>query len=297
MAISSFLNPEHIAPIRSLNLQAKLIVEGFLTGLHKSPFHGFSSEFSEYRAYRDGEPIRFIDWRKYAKVERSYVRLYEDETNCIVNILIDKSASMGFSGKGTMSKFDYARVLAASISWILIRQRDAVSLAAFDEDIITYLPPHSTNLQLKNLINTLENLESTGKTRCGSAIERLANSIKKRGMTIIISDLFDEPEEIVRGLRHLRFKKQDISLIWLIDPLEQNFSSDINYRLLDLENGNNISLDGYTASISLQKGIMNHKKLIQEISHELKIDFFQIETHEPFVKAIARIIHTREKLL
>ncbi|MCX7727521.1 MAG: DUF58 domain-containing protein [Chitinispirillaceae bacterium] len=297
MAVSSFLKPEHIAPIRNLNLQAKLIVEGLLAGLHRSPFHGFSSEFSEYRAYRDGEPIKFIDWRKYAKTERSYVRLYEDETNCIAHILIDKSASMGFSGKGVMSKFDYARALAASITWILIRQRDAVALAVFDEEITTYLPPHSTNLQLKNIISTLENLKPAEKTRCGSAIERLANRIKKRGMTVIISDLFDEPEEIIRGLRHLRFKKQDISLIWLIDPLEQNFSSERNYKLQDLETSQDIFLDGHTASLYLQEGIIKHRRLIEESCRELKIDFSIIETNEPFVKGLIRILHTREKLL
>lgn len=297
MALTSFLKPEHIAPIRNLNLQAKLIVEGLLAGLHKSPFHGFSSEFSEYRAYREGEPIRFIDWRKYAKTERSYVRLYEDETNCIAHILIDKSASMAFSGRGVMSKFDYARALAASIAWILIRQRDAVSLAVFDEEITTYLPPHSTNLQLKNIISTLENLKPAEKTRCGSAIERLANNIKKRGMTVVISDLFDESEEIIRGLKHLRFKRQDVSLIWLIDPLEENFSSDRNYKLQDLETNENIFLDGHTASLYLREGLMTHRKVIEEACRELKVDFSIIETNEPFVKALTRILDMRKKLL
>ncbi|MBN1578115.1 MAG: DUF58 domain-containing protein [Chitinispirillaceae bacterium] len=296
MSDLSFLDPEHLAPIRNLNLRAKLIVEGMIAGLHKSPYHGFSAEFSEYRPYQTGESARAIDWRKYAKTDRSYVRLFEDETNLFAHLMIDKSASMGFAADGRMSKFEYARTLAASIAWILIRQRDAVALAAFDEQVTTYLPPRSTNLQLKNILSALDRTAAGAQTRCGVSIDRLARGLRRRGLTIILTDLFDDPRDIVQGLRHLRFKRQDVLLIWVIDPRERDFSRNRTYQLRDMETGRTLLLDGHTASCSLRDGIARHYGIIERGCRELKADFAAIETDEPFVHALIRVLQTRRRL-
>jgi len=293
MATPAFLSPEHIAPVRNLSLRARLIVEGMIAGLHKSPYHGFSAEFSEYRAYRSGESARAIDWRKYAKTDRSYVRLYEDETNLSAHLLIDKSASMGFASGTNMSKFDYARTLAAAIAWILIRQRDAVGLAAFDEEIISYLPSRSTNIQLKNIMATLDALTCSAPSRCGSVINHLAAGIKKRGMTIILSDFLDDPEEILKGLRHLRFKQQDILCLWLRDPQECAFSDKRSWQLRDSENGQTLTLDGRTAADYLAKGMKEHGELLENGCRELKADFSSVITNEPFVHALMRVLSAR----
>jgi len=293
----AFLKPEHLAPIRNINLRAKLIVEGMIAGLHKSPYHGFSAEFLEYRPYRTGESARSIDWRKYAKTDRSYVRLFEDETNCPAHILIDKSASMRFAADKRISKFDYARTLAASIAWILIRQRDAVAFAAFDERVATYLPPRSTNIQLKNILSVLDGIEPGAQTRCGHSINRLAQGIKRRGLTIVLSDLFDDPDSILKGLRHLRFKRQDVLLLWVLDPQERSFSAKNSYQLHDMETGKTIFLDGHTASRFLYEGIKHHGEIVERGCRELKIDFSVITTDEPFVRALIRVLQTRRRLL
>ncbi len=290
-----FLNPEHLAPVRRLNLRARLIVEGMIAGLHRSPYHGFSAEFSEYRSYQPGESTRMIDWRKYAKTDRSYVRLHEDETNLIAHLLIDKSASMGFASSKRIAKFDYACTLAASIAWILIRQRDAVALAAFDESVNTYLPPRSTNTQLKNIMTALEGITPGARTNCGSSIDRLAHGIKRRGLTVVLSDLYDEPAEIIRGLRHLRFKRQDVLLLWIRDPQERSFTDTTMFQLEDLETGATMMLDGETAAEYLTTGMARHHSSIERACREMGVDFSVVETDEPFVHALSRVLQTRRR--
>jgi uncharacterized protein (DUF58 family) len=292
----SFLNPEQLAPIRNLSLRARTIVEGTIAGMHKSPYHGFSAEFLEYRPYRTGEASGRIDWRKYAKTDRSLVRLYEDETNLFATILLDKSGSMKFRHGSAMSKHDYARTLAASLAWILIRQRDAVGLFAFDSDKSLYIPPRSTNVQLSTILSRLDALEPSGETRCGASIERLAQTLRRRGMCIIMSDLFDDPAQIVRGLRHLRFKRQDVFVVQVLDPLEVSFVNKGPCEVRDLETGESLLLDGRTASEFFQTGVADHKRRIEDACRSLHIDIETVVTDEPFSRALVRILQKRRRL-
>ncbi len=292
---SALPKPEQLAAL-NLSLRAKLIVEGMIAGLHKSPYHGFSAEFLEYRHYLQGESARKIDWRKFAKTDKTVVRLFEDETNLFANILVDKSASMKFTSGKFMSKIEYARTLAASLSAILIKQRDAVGLACFDEHLGAYLPPHSTNIQLKNIFSTLTKLEAGAKTRCGLAVESLARRISRRGLCIIISDFFDDSEEIIRSLRHLRFKRQDVILFWILDPFEFEFSPSSSYQMHDLETGKTLMLDGKTASGFFRAGLQNHRKAIETACKEMQIDFNLICTDEPFERALFRVLEKRKRL-
>jgi uncharacterized protein (DUF58 family) len=292
----SFLNPEHLAPIRNLSLRAKGIVEGTIAGMHKSPYHGFSAEFLEYRPYRTGEAAGRIDWRKYAKSDRSLVRLYEDETNLFATILLDKSGSMKFRHGSAMSKYDYARTLAASLAWILIRQRDAVGLFAFDSAQRLFIPPRSTNVQLSTILSRLDSLDPSGETKCGTSIELLAQTLRKRGMCIVMSDLFDEPSDIIRGLRHLRFKRQDVMVVRVLDPLEVSFINNGSCNVVDLETGESLLLDGRTASEYFSTGMTEHSRRIEEACRALRIDFETVVTDEPFVKALIRILQKRRRL-
>jgi uncharacterized protein (DUF58 family) len=292
---STFLKPDQLIPL-NLNLRAKLIVEGMIAGLHKSPYHGFSAQFLEYRQYLQGESAKKIDWRKYAKTDKAVVRLFEDETNLFAHILVDKSASMGFASNGQMSRFDYARTLAASLARIFINQRDAVGMASFDESLGSYLPPRSTNIQLKNIINELNKIESGAQTHCASAVNTLAAGISKRGLCIIISDFFDDPLEIAEALRHLRFKRQDVIAIWVLDPFELNFASKATYRFQDLENGKILTLDGKTASEYFARGFTEHRQKIEQACKELQIDIEMVLTDEPFQKALFRILEKRRRM-
>ncbi len=293
----SFLKPEHLAPIRSLSLRAKSIVEGTIAGLHKSPYHGFSAEFLEYRSYQSGEDSRKIDWRKFAKTGKSVVRLFEDETNLFATVLIDKSGSMGFSQGSEMSKFEYARTLAASLCWILIRQRDAVGLCAFDSDQSLYLPPKSTNAQLNAILTSLNAMESGKETRCGTCLERMARGMSRRGMCIVISDFFDDPKEIIRGLRHLRFKKQDVLAVWLLDPAEAVFAPGESCEMIDMETETIVKLDKRTAQEYFAVSMASHRKAIETACTDLHISMETIVTDEPFAKALIRILQKRKRLL
>lgn len=296
MATTTFLKPEHFAPIRNLSLRAKLIVEGMIAGMHKSPYHGFSAEFLEYRSYYNGESTRRIDWRKFAKTDRTVVRLFEDETNLQAHLLIDKSASMSFASPGNLTKYDYARTLAASLAWILVRQRDAVGLTMFDETVTGYIPPHSTNRQLKLILSMLDRTSTSLATKCGAAIDATALSIRKRGLCIIISDLFDEPDAIIRGFRHLRFKKQDILVLRILDPFELTFTSASALQLRDLETGETMHLDSRTASAYFAEGLNQHHHALQRACRELSIDIELLSTNEPFQKALLRVLEKRRRM-
>ncbi|HUI92348.1 MAG TPA: DUF58 domain-containing protein [Chitinivibrionales bacterium] len=292
----SFLKPEHLAPIRNLTLRTKAIVEGTIAGLHKSPYHGFSAQFLEYRPYLPGEAARRIDWRKYAKTGRSVVRLYEDETNLFAWLLLDKSASMTFNSTAAMSKFEYARTLAASLSWILVRQRDAVGLYAFDSGEHVMLPPRSTNTQLKAILTRLETMAPGGTTAIARSLSRLAETIRKRGLCIVISDLLDEPTAIITALRHLRFKRQDVMVLWVLDPLERAFSAAGGLDVRDLETGAGVAVDGLTASEYFSRGMLGHQKAIEDACRSLRIGFEPVVTSEPFQKALLRVLAKRRRL-
>lgn len=289
----SLISPQDAAQIKNLSIRAKCIVEGTMAGLHKSPYHGFSAEFLEYRPYFQGESSRRIDWRKFAKTERAVVRLFEDETNLSAHILLDKSASMQFNSGDALSKFEYARTLAASICRIFIAQRDAVGLAMFDQALGVLLPPKSTNIQMEHVLKALENALPGDTTCCAAAIESLAVKIKKRGMTIVISDLFDDPGEIIRGLRHLKFVKQDVIVLWVLDPFERSFKGEGSYRLSDLENGRELLLDADTAQRFFSDGMKKHTDALVHTCRELKIDLEMVSTDEPFHQALLRILEKR----
>jgi len=292
----TFLKPEHLVPIRSLSLRAKGIVEGLIAGLHRSPYHGFSSEFLEYRPYRYGEPARCIDWRKYARTQKSVVRLFEDETNLYARILLDKSASMQFCSTGEMSKFEYARTLAASLAWILIRQRDAVGLTVFDDTVDITIPPRSTNYHLKTIISSLELVTPSKRTNCSTAVNTIAHTVKKRGLSILISDFFDDPESIINSLHHLRFKRQDVILLWILDPMEIDFNNEARLKIRDVETNEELVLDGETAGFFYGKGLAEHRNKIEKACRELSIDCTIISTQEPFQKALIRILEKRRRL-
>jgi uncharacterized protein (DUF58 family) len=294
---ATIIRPEQLVAIRNLSLRARLIVEGMMAGLHKSPFHGFSVEFLEYRPYRNGESARSIDWRKFARSDKAVVRLFEDETNLRANLLLDKSASMRFASKRSgVSKLDYAKTLVASLAWILIRQRDAVGLAAFDESISVRLPPRSTNVQLKSILTALDAIEPGAQTRCGGAVDAIAAHLVKRGLCVLFSDLFDDPHEIIRGLHHLRFKRQDVMVLWILDPLEIASFEGVPYRLRDLETGAQLSIDGGIASRLLRDGMNRHRSTLEHACKELSVDLEIISTDEPFQKALLRILEKRRRL-
>lgn len=195
-----------------------------------------------------------------------------------------------------MSKLEYARTLVAALAWILVRQRDAAGLATFDETVGIRLPPRSTNRHLQSIMAALDTIEAGAETRCANAIDAVAARIVKRGLCVVVSDLFDDPDRIIHGLRHLRFKRQDVIVIWLLDPLERSSFGSASLALRDLETGARLSIDGETASRFLRKGLLEHRHTLEAACRELSVDLDIVSTDDPFQKALFRILEKRARL-
>ena len=231
-----YLRPEIVASINNISLRARLVVEGYLTGLHKSPYHGFSVEFAEHRAYGPGDELKHLDWKLYGKTDRYYIKQYEEETNLRSYILLDVSKSMTYASH-KISKLDYGSYLASALTYLMLNQRDAVSLTLFDEKTRGYVPPHSTQSHLNLILDKLDNLEPGNDTKIAPTLHELAEKIKKRGLVILISDLLDEPDEVLAGLKHFRHKKHEVVVFHLIDPKEKDLDFSIRTRFYDIETG------------------------------------------------------------
>src|SRR6266550_4274048 len=195
-----FLDPAVVARLGTLELKARTIVEGFLSGLHRSPFKGFSVEFAEYRQYIPGDDLSTIDWKVYARSDRYYIKKFEEETNLDCHLLLDVSGSMGYGSHHGMTKFEYGSMLAASLAYLMNRQRDAVGLTAFDDKIVSMLRPGARAGHLRSLLVTLDRLALGNRTDVSKPLHLLADRIVRRGMVVVISDLLDEPERVVDGL-------------------------------------------------------------------------------------------------
>jgi uncharacterized protein (DUF58 family) len=231
-----YLDPETLSRLAGLDLKARLMVEGFVTGLHRSPYSGFSVEFAEHREYAPGDDVRYVDWKVFGKSDRFYLKRFEEETNFACHILLDASESMRYrSEQAAMSKLEYARLVAAALAHLVIRQQDAVGLATFNTGVTRLLRASSHPSHLKQLIHVLEQTQAQGETALGPIFHDLAERIRKRGVVIVLSDLFDDVPALVSGLKHFRHRRHDVSVMQVIDPAEQDFPFDAPTRFHGLE--------------------------------------------------------------
>jgi uncharacterized protein (DUF58 family) len=230
-----YLDPETMMRLGHLNIVARSAVEGFISGLHRSPHHGFSVEFSEHRPYTPGDELRHLDWVAYAKTDRFYVKQYEQETNLRCYILLDCSGSMNYaSGKG-LTKLEYGSFLAATMAYLMTRQQDVVGLVAFDHEIRLHMPPAGSPAHVNEMCNRLEHLATGKVTRLAKPFHDLAEMIKRRGLIIVISDLYDEESEVIKALRHFRHKKHGLILFHIFDAAELEFPFSKLTQFVDLE--------------------------------------------------------------
>src|SRR5256885_4965711 len=234
-----FLDPAVVARLGTLELKARTIVEGFLSGLHRSPFKGFSVEFAEYRQYMPGDDLSTIDWKVYARSDRYYVKKFEEETNLDCHLMLDVSGSMAYGARG-MTKFEYGACLAASLGYLMKRQRDAFGLTAFNETIVEMLPASARGGQLRNLLVSLQRLAPANQTDVSKPLHQLAGSLTKRGLVVLISDLLDDPEAVIRGLKHFQFRGSDVIVFQVLDADELEFPFDRATRFEDLETNEEI---------------------------------------------------------
>lgn len=236
--LTKYLDPKVLGKITRLDLQARLVVEGFISGMHRSPFHGFSVEFASHREYVPGDDIKHIDWKVQAKSDRFYIKQYEEETNVKATFLVDCSESMHYGTEGRrdgMTKYQYACAVAASLGFLLLQQQDAVGLAMFDEQLRSYLPPSANPNQIKTLVHAMSQNEAKAKTSMETICHTVAEKIPRRGMVCLVSDLFTDIEGLVRGLQHFRHYGHEVMVMHVMDQDELTFPFQGNTMFEGLE--------------------------------------------------------------
>jgi uncharacterized protein (DUF58 family) len=289
---TSFIDPQTLMRIKSLQLRARIVVQGFLSGLHRSPHHGFSVEFSEYRQYAPGDDTRYLDWRLYARTDRYYIKRFEDETNLRCHLLVDLSRSMGY-GSISYTKIEYARTAAATLAYFLSMQRDAVGLVTFDQEIADYVPARYRPGHLHRLMVCLERAVAGTSTDLSLPLEQVAATVRKRGMVVLISDLLAETEALKKRLGFLRSQGHEVVLLRVLDPSELEFKFEQPKMFVDLESGRDLYVDPAAAREMYQRNFTKHAGEIQKTCEELGISFYQLATSNPLEMALYDVLQSR----
>ena len=288
----TYLDPKVLSKIASLELRARLIVEGTISGQHPSPFHGFSVEFAEHRPYTWGDELKHIDWKLWARTDRYYIKLYEEETNLRAYLLVDCSNSMRFSS-ASLSKYDYGCTLAASFAYLLLAQRDAVALTLFDDSVRVNLPPSNNPAHLGKMCGLMERASPAEKTAMGSLLHGIAESIPARSLVILVSDLLVPVDEIVAGLQHLRFNRHEVIVWHVLDPAERDFPFDGDVLFEGLESEERLLVDGRQLRGQYLKDFGQFRQAIVDACGQLKIDYTSLDTSEPPNLALSRFLFAR----
>ena len=292
-----YLDPAVIARLGTMELRARTIVEGFLSGLHRSPYKGFSVEFAEYRQYLPGDDLSTLDWKVYARSDRFYVKKFEEETNVDCHILLDTSASMGYASKGAVTKLAYGSFLAGALAYLMTRQRDAVGFIAFDVRIIERLPASARPGHLRSVLLSLDRLTLGRQSDVSRPLHQLADTILKRSMAVLISDLLDEPETVIRGLKHLRFRGTDVIVFHVLDRDELTFPFDRATRFRDLESGTEVLAVPAVVRDDYLKAVQDLCAVYERGLRLAGIDYVRLDTSEPLDFALASYLSSRARRL
>jgi uncharacterized protein (DUF58 family) len=287
-----FADPTTLMRIKNLQMRARTIVEGFYAGIHRSPYHGFSVEFSEYRQYTPGDDLRYLDWRLLARSDRYYVKRFEDETNLLCYILADMSRSMAY-GSGAYPKSEYARTLAATLAYFLSQQRDAVGLLTFDEAIVDYLPPRHRPGHLRRLMAALSAEPRGRATDLAAPLEQIAQTVGKRGLVVLISDLLADVEVLRTKLGYLRTRGHDVVVFRVLDPAEISFTFGAARIFEDVESGKRVYIDPEVAREQYLARFRAHAASLEQSCRELGIDFIECSTDRPLELSLFDLLRSR----
>ena len=279
----------------SISMKAKLVVEGYIIGQHRSPYHGFSVEFAEHRSYEPGDEVKHIDWKLYGKTNRLYVKRFEEETNLRAHLILDTSKSMTYSS-GKVTKLDYGSYLLAALSYLMISQQDAAGVVLFDEKIRSFIPPKSTPSHLNTLLNTLDVKQPGNDTKIETVLHEMADRINKRGLVIIISDLLDDPKSILNGLKHFRHKKQEVILFHILDRNELEFDFNSRTKFIDMESGAEITTDPWHIKTDYKNLILDLQKYYKSQCRHNNIDYVLLFTDDNLDKGLSEYFNKRQKL-
>ncbi len=287
-----YLDPVVLARIGSLDLKAKIVVEGVLTGLHRSPRRGFSVEFAEYRQYLPGDALSTIDWKVFARTDRHYVKKFEEDTNLDCHLLLDVSASMHY-GSGGVTKAEYGCFLAASLAYLMHRQRDAVGLIAFDDRIVHRVPPSARASHLRTILLALETLPVGHRTNVAKPLGDLAKVLSKRGLVVVISDLLDDPARVIQGLRHFRQRGTDVIVFHLLDQQELRFAFDDVARFRDVESAHEVFADPAAVRGDYLRAVQGFIDTYRRELGGAGIDYHLLDTSKPLDLALMAYLNTR----
>jgi uncharacterized protein (DUF58 family) len=291
-ANASLIDPGTLMRIKSLQVRAKVAVEGFIKGIHRSPYHGFSVEFSEYREYSPGDDPRYLDWRLYARSDRYYVKRFEDETNLRCYLVLDVSRSMGYRS-GAHSKSEYARTAAATIAYFLSLQRDAVGLLTFEDRITEYLPPRHRPGHLRRLMAALEREPAGRATNLEKPLDEIAATVRKRGLVILISDLLAPTGSLAAKLGYLRSRGHDVIVLRVLDPAEVGFTFAFPAMFQDVESGREIYVDPAAAKEQYLRRFASHAALIEQSCVDLGIEYELVTTDRPLELVLLDLLKAR----
>lgn len=291
-----YFDPQILARLEGLELKARTIVEGFVSGLHRSPYHGFSVEFAEHRDYVPGDDLRYVDWKVFGKTDRYYVKRFEEETNFDCYLLVDASESMGYrSDRAAVSKLEYAKYIAASLAFLVVSQHDAVGLATFDRQVRDFLSAGTQAAHVRQLVHVLEQTQPAQPSALGPVLHELAERIRRRGLVIVISDLFDDVEAMLAGLKHCHYRRHDVSVLQVIDPAEEEFPFEEPTLFHGLEGLPDRLADPRSLQKAYRREFESFLRSVRGGCRELHIDHALLRTDMPLDAALIRFLSERRR--
>jgi uncharacterized protein (DUF58 family) len=280
--LPKYFDPRTLAKLQSLTLRARHVVEGYVAGLHRSPSRGFSIEFAEHREYSPGDDLRYVDWKVFGRTDKYYLKQFEDETNLICYLVLDKSESMRYQGPDSpWTKFDHAACAAASLAWLVLQQQDAVGLATFDDEVRDYIRPSNNPSHLKQLLHIMEVSEARQKTATGKVLHDLADRFARRGVVLLFSDLFDNLDELMVGVKHLRHRRHDVIVVHVLDAAELDFPFRRPTLFRGLEQLPELRTDPRGLRPAYLKQIEQFQQKVQARCGELQVDYVRIRNDMP----------------
>ena len=285
------LSPALIAALGPLEVRARRVVEGYTAGRHKSPYRGFSVEFAEHRDYAPGDDLRYLDWKLHAKTDRFHLKQFEEETNFAAHLLLDASESMAYRSEAAVwSKLDCARTLAAALAYLILRQRDAAGLVVFDRQPRAVLPASGRPSHLNDLLRTLDAVTPGAETALGPVLHAVGERVGRRGMIVLFSDLFDEPDSLLRGLRHLVHRRHDVRVVQVVDPAEVDFTFDEPLRFLGMEGQPDVAVDAAALAVAYRQEFEAQRRTIQAGCRDMGAAYLLVRTDAAPDRALAQLL-------
>jgi len=292
------IDPQTLAKIHGLRLRARHIVEGYVAGLHPSPYQGFSIEFAEHREYAPGDDLRYLDWKVFGRSDKVYLKQFEDETNLICYLVLDISESMTYVGPtAALSKLEYAQSIAAALAWLVLRQQDAVGLATFDNQIRAMVRPAGNPSHLEQLLSVMESAAPKQKTAAGPIFHELAQRLTKRGVVIVVSDFFDDLASLAAGLTHFRHRKHDVMLLHVLDAAELDFPFRGLTDFVGLEQFPGVPADPQVIRSAYLRELSHFRQALERECRRQAIDYFLVRTDQPLDVVLSHVLATRQRSL